>query len=265
MEGIKGGEEGALTSLDKLAARYTVVGNAIAVSRGFNADLHCSPIVFFSIVHQKILANHARRQNVSTIGKTVHLGGGKFEKWRSWSNDICASGGRSRGQPCQRLELEIQHRKYESRACSLVFSIRILWNRGSSKCVCERERERARANEWSEDRASFRPCRWYPWLVRKVNVDNVREYVNWLLAIVRLAWSTTERQRSGRSDDRRLIASRTQIFQHPIACQPPSFPSTRISIAHDFGAHESLWFFVWSITLVFSKNLFLHSMDFILL
>lgn len=48
MVGIKAGEEGALTSLGKLAARRcaTLVANAIAVSRGFNRD-HASPPPFF--------------------------------------------------------------------------------------------------------------------------------------------------------------------------------------------------------------------------
>lgn len=241
MEGIKGGEEGVLTSLDKLAARYSRWQRDRSFTR-FQRRPRCSSI-FFPIVHQKIFTRHARWVAVERFG--CQENGASFS-WReirnsksdvrSWSNDICASGEDHVANRVNDLNLKFNSVSTNLTCVSSVFALNFV--KQSTKFVEEWES----SCKWiREDRANFRRCRWYPWLVWKINVDNVRECVNWSV-IVRFAWSTTERQRSGWSDDRRLITGRTQIFQHPIACQPPSFSQHELVSRTVSCAHESLNF-----------------------
>mgnify|MGYP004581155017 CR=1 FL=1 len=237
MEGIKGGEEGVLTSLDKLAARYSRWQRDRSFTR-FQRRPRCSSI-FFPIVRQKIFTRHARWVAVERFG--CQENGASFS-WReirnsksdvrSWSNDICASGEDHVANRVNDLNLKFNSVSTNLTCVSSVFALNFV--KQSTKFVEEWES----SCKWiREDRANFRRCRWYPWLVWKINVDNVRECVNWSV-IVRFA---SERIRIHNGKTTKWLV-RWSTINH---WQDANFPtsdrvsasflfSTRISVAHCF-------------------------------
>lgn len=123
MEGIKADEEGALTSLGKLAARYARWQRDRSFTR-FQRRPRRTPV--FSIVEQKNLDDLCAKNRRETVRVSQN---GASLQWREIRNSksdavdrtTSVKRRRSRGQPCRWLELEFQRCEWKFRACFLPF------------------------------------------------------------------------------------------------------------------------------------------------